>query len=60
MAVVEAELMELETKLRQTFEQDDWSLPVDEAPAITRAGGTTREINMDLSTLGGSRPRGSS
>lgn len=57
MSVLEAELTELERKLQETFEQDDWTLAVDEAPAIVPTGGSAREINMDLSTLGGSRPR---
>jgi hypothetical protein len=57
MAVMQAELAELEATLRQTFEHDDWALPMDETPAVISIGGTERGINMDLGTLGGSRPR---
>lgn len=57
MPVMQAELAELERKLQQTFEQDDWSLPMGETPVPSPSGGVTREINMDLGTLGGSRPR---
>lgn len=57
MSTLQAELTDLETELRHTFEQEDWSLSLDEAPVVMPAGGTTRGINMDLGTLGGGRPR---
>lgn len=59
MAVVEAELQELESKLSEVFEQEDWSLPADGSLTVTPVGETAGglEINMDLNTLGGSRPR---
>jgi hypothetical protein len=59
MAVVEADLKELEAELQQTFDQEEWLLPADESADIISTEDTAQgiEISMDLNTLGGSRPR---
>lgn len=57
MPVLEQELAELESKLAETFAQEDWSVPIEGSVDLTPRSGQIHEINMDLTTLGGSRPR---
>ncbi|MDE1671493.1 hypothetical protein ACW9HJ_08540 [Nocardia gipuzkoensis] len=57
MSVTTAELADLEAKLQETFDLGEWSIGMGDIEPIATEGGTTREIRMDLSSLGGSRPR---
>ncbi len=59
MAPVMAELRELEAELQETFEEEEWTMLLADAPDIVPVEGAARgvEIRMDLNTLGGSRPR---
>jgi hypothetical protein len=55
-------LQELEARLAEAFDASDWTIDAAAVAPEARQDGTdedlVRQINMDLVTLGGSRPDG--